>query len=193
MARKHTEQLALRPPAGTKDRLLAMQREGETLLSVVLRAIDSLEREGTGIPQRPLPGNDSPMVSDLERSLDCWLNAVTDTLAATLNRLDSLEARQESSLAEFRQRAPVAPPSEGMAEYLKNHPDMVEDVEIDDPPAFLGERTPDTQRCECRTTRGARCQNKTTEIIKARVKDHIAEFGSCERHAKNFEPYNVYL
>ncbi len=54
----------------------------------------------------------------------------------------------------------------------------------------LQERTPDTQRCECRTSTGRRCRNKTTVIIKVRVNGGIGEFGSCKRHVRDFEPYS---
>jgi hypothetical protein len=197
MARKHSEQLALRPPAGTKDRLLALQRDGETLLSVVLRAVDALEREELKLPLseaisgRPRPPEATQTLdrpSNLERGLDIWLGALTDTLGAALNRLDTLE----SSQAQPRDKAADAHLSGSMAEFAKSHPDMVEDVETGDASPPLMERTPDTERCECRTSNGTRCRNKTVTIVKARVRGSVAEFGCCRRHALNFEPYSVY-
>ena len=52
-------------------------------------------------------------------------------------------------------------------------------------------RQPDTQRCEWRMTKGGRCLNKTTAIIKVRVDGGIAEFGTCKRNKREFEPYRA--
>lgn len=90
MARNDVEQLALRPPAGTKNRLLALKRERETLLSVVLRAVAALEQ--LKAPQRsPAPvGNNI----GLEPRLDTLEATVGDVLHR-LERLESTVARPE--------------------------------------------------------------------------------------------------
>lgn len=52
------------------------------------------------------------------------------------------------------------------------------------------DQQPDTQRCECRTSNGGRCRNKTTAVVKAVVGNQIAEYGSCKRHVQYFRPYS---
>ncbi len=51
----------------------------------------------------------------------------------------------------------------------------------------LVERQYDHTRCECRTTTGGRCRDKTQYVIKAQDSSgQVAEYGACSRHWADF-------
>ncbi len=130
------------------------------MLSVVLRAIDALERQHV-FPEPALQGEDVIAQDDPERSLEHRLDAVEANLGDVLSRLGRLEAERP-------------------AEHAKT----------DEPAPEVVDRQPDTQRCECGTASGGRCRNKTTSLTKAVVEGRIGEYGSCKRHVRDFKPYS---
>ena len=102
------EQIAFRPPTGTKARMEALRRPGKSLLDVLLRAIEVLEQS----------------------------QAPTEVPASSLERLDRLDADLAELRAEVAKLAakPPAPPMGGgkdpgaWTRLMENSPGLVEDV-----------------------------------------------------------------
>lgn len=102
------EQIAFRPPTGTKARMEALRRPGKSLLDVLLRAIEVLEQS----------------------------QAPTEVPASSLERLDRLDAdlaELRAAVAKLMAKPPAPPKRKGKepgawTRLMDDNPDLVEDV-----------------------------------------------------------------
>lgn len=82
MAREDFEQLSVRFPVGTRDRLAALAKPDETQVAVLLRALDALEQQGS----EPTATAIYSPVAEMD-DIDGRLARVGNELGKTLERL----------------------------------------------------------------------------------------------------------
>ncbi len=127
------------------------------------------------------------------KQIACWLDGETHQSLQILIQENNLRGIADAMRLLVASHQAVQEPPQ-LAQTLEVNQDKPSTLDAttqprQDVPAII-DRQPDTKRCECRTSAGGRCRNKTAEIVKARVDGGIGEFGSCKRHVLYFEPWS---
>jgi hypothetical protein len=161
---RDAEQLTLRTPPGTKARLLALRREGETLSAVVLRAIAALELQGLPkMPQEVPAGAAKGRRGDRPGNGLAMPNDDMEDLLGRLRRLEEAGGGGGTT-------APRGGPMTASA---------------------LLERIPDAARCEHQNADGSRCKRGAAHHFTLTLPDGCrVTVSSCAQHyGPQFRPH----